>query len=354
MNLVEKEFTPRHEGTKNTERYRGLRIKERFKKFSFTLCLCISVCCILAFSSCDRIKEVYGKKGAVEASEAAAPVFAVNTSIIARGPIQDYIQLTGDIVSGSTVDTYSDAAGRVSEIFVTVGQRVNRGDRVASVDPSRPGMTFRNSIAAAPISGTVIAIPAQIGMTVSQAVPLARIAGGGGLEIRLHVAERFISKMAMNLLCDITLDAWPGEVFHGSVSELSPTVDAASRTMEVKVNVDNPGSKLKAGMFAKVRVITEQKDNIVKIPVSAVVNRFGETYVFVVDNSNSENPVVRKRIIVQGILIDGVLEVSEGLAPGEEIVIRGMSLLEDGSRVNIIERLSPLSQPGAGANQEKL
>jgi multidrug efflux pump subunit AcrA (membrane-fusion protein) len=120
--------------------------------------------------------------------------------------------------------------------------------------------------------------------------------------------------------------------------------------MEVKVNVSDTESKLKAGMFAKVRVITEQKENIVKIPVTAVVNRFGERYVFVVDSEHPQNPVVKKRNIVQGIQIDGVLEVSEGLAPDEEIVIRGMSLLEDGSRINIIERQSPLSLQSGGAN----
>jgi multidrug efflux pump subunit AcrA (membrane-fusion protein) len=302
---------------------------------------------VFTFSSCDRIKEVYGKiiPGGGKEQVFEAPVFAVNTTLAAKGQIRDYISLSGDIWAGSTVDTYSDAAGRVSELYVTVGRWVNRGDPVAAVDPSRPGMTFRQSIAAAPISGTVIALPAQIGMTVSQAVPLARISGGGGFEIRLSVAERFISKMAVNLPCEITLDAWPGEVFHGSVSEISPTVDPASRTMEVRVNVGNADSKLKSGMFAKVRVITERKDNIVKIPATALINRFGEQYVFVIakDPANSDVSIVKKRIVVPGILIDGVLEIQNGLEADEEIVVRGQTLLDDGSRVNIIERTAPLA-----------
>ncbi|MCL2761609.1 MAG: efflux RND transporter periplasmic adaptor subunit [Treponema sp.] len=288
-------------------------------------------------------KEAGGAEGVLE-----APVYAVNTMLAVKGPIQDYISLSGDIIAGSTVDVYSDAAGKVAEVYVAVGQRVNRGEQIAAVDPSRPGMTFRWGVATAPISGTVVALPAQIGMTISQAVPLARIAGGGALEIRLYVAERFISKMAMNLPCEITLDAWPGEIFQGSISELAPTVDPASRTMEVRVNVSDAGSRLKPGMFAKAKIITEQKENIVKIPANAVINRFGERYVFAVDNSDPENPVVRKRTIVQGILIDGILEVNQGIEAHEEIVIRGMSLLEDGSRVNIIERLAPIGAPPLG------
>jgi multidrug efflux pump subunit AcrA (membrane-fusion protein) len=302
------------------------------------------------FSGCERIKETYdkvketfGKNDKVEMVW-EIPVFAVNTTLAVKGQISDYISLSGDIFAGSTVDVYSDAAGKITEIYTATGRRINRNDRVAAVDPSRPGMTYRQSIVRAPISGTVIAVPAQIGMTVSQAVPLVRISGGGGLEIRLNVAERFISKMAMNLPCEITLDAWPGEVFQGSISEISPVVDLASRTMEIRVNVSNTSSKLKQGMFAKVKIITEQKNNVVKIPAAAVIKRFGEEYVYVVekDPKDSAFNIVTKRIIVPGITIDGMMEVQSGLAPDEEIVTRGQTLLDENSRVNVIERAASL------------
>jgi len=238
-------------------------------------CLILSV----SFSGCERIKAAYGKKKKTDMAR-EVPVFAVNTTLTSKGQIQDYITLTGDIVAGSTVDVYSDAAGKVYALHVSVGSRVSRGTSIATVDPSRPGMTFKHSVANAPISGTIVALPAQVGMTISQAVPLARIAGGSALEIKLNVAERFISKMALNLPCEITLDAWPGDVFRGSINEISPTVDLASRTMEIRVNVNNPGSKLKQGMFAKVRIITEQKNNIVKIPVNSGNKPFWGTVCF--------------------------------------------------------------------------
>jgi len=97
-------------------------------------------------------------------------------------------------------------------------------------------------------------------------------------------------------------------------------------------------------MFAKVKIITERKNNIVKIPAAAVIRRFGEEYVYVVekDQSNPDFNIVKKRVIVPGILIDGVLEVQSGLAQDEEIVIRGQTLLDEGSRVNIIERAASL------------
>jgi multidrug efflux pump subunit AcrA (membrane-fusion protein) len=152
--------------------------------------------------------------------------------------------------------------------------------------------------------------------------------------------------------------------------------------MEVKVNVTNQGDMLKEGMFAKVKLITEQKENIVKIPASALIQRFGETYVFVIeeapadesqtlnsgasdekkgflaslfgkkkDANNEDKPaaapprlfIAKKRIVQPGILIDGVLEIINGLKPGEEFIIKGQSLLNEDARVNIIERTASLS-----------
>jgi multidrug efflux pump subunit AcrA (membrane-fusion protein) len=299
------------------------------------------------FNSCERIQafqERLASKGGPPPTP-PVPVFAVNTTTPAQGQIRDYLALSGDIVAGSTVDAYSEAAGKITRLYVGVGSVVRKGDPIALVDPSRPGMHYVESVARAPIGGTVVSLPAQLGMTINQQVSLAKIAGGGALEIKLYVAERFISRIKLRQPCEITLDAWPGEVFRGTVSEIAPTVDPASRTMEVRINVDNRDAKLKTGMFAKVRLITEIKDNIVKIPANALVERFGESFVFVAesDSGGGEGFVARRRNVSPGILIDGVLEITEGLSPADEIIVRGQTLLQDGAKINIIERQPPLA-----------
>ncbi|MCL2176219.1 MAG: biotin/lipoyl-binding protein, partial [Treponema sp.] len=67
-----------------------------------------------------------------------------------QGQIHDYISLSGDILAGSTIDVYPEVpqtGGRITQLYVSVGSRVNRGSSIASIDPSRPGMTFRQSVA---------------------------------------------------------------------------------------------------------------------------------------------------------------------------------------------------------------
>ncbi|MDR2417695.1 MAG: efflux RND transporter periplasmic adaptor subunit [Treponema sp.] len=277
----------------------------------------------------------------------SVPVFAVNTTTAVQGQISDYIALAGDIVAGSTVDVYSDVAGKVTRVYTTVGSRVSKDAQLVEVDPSRPGMNYIPGVVKAPVAGTIVSLNAQPGQTLSQAIPVARISSSGssGLEIKVYVAERFVSKISPHLPCEIILDAYPSEVFKGSISEVSPVLDPASRTMEVKINVDNVDNKLKAGMFAKTRIVTEQKSGIVKIPYAALIERFGETYVFTVatDPTDPAFRVARRRVVTKGILVDGVQEIQSGLSPNEEIVVRGQSLLEDGSRINVVERVAPLA-----------
>ena len=137
-------------------------------------------------SGCNRNEAAAAQ--AAQAAAAEVPIFAVNTTTAVNGQIRDYLALSGDIVAGSTVDVYSDVAGKVTRLYVSVGSRVTRDAPIAEIDPSRPGQDFVRSIVRAPIAGTIVALPAQVGMTVSPAVPLARISGSGALELRLYVA----------------------------------------------------------------------------------------------------------------------------------------------------------------------
>ncbi|MFA6505156.1 MAG: efflux RND transporter periplasmic adaptor subunit [Treponemataceae bacterium] len=325
-----------------------------------------AVCLIaaLALSSCDQIssitKKVTGsdKKPKTEVSKPgdkdavkggkdapAATVFAVNTTRSVKGQIKDYLLLSGDIISSSTVDAYSDVAGKVVKLHVSIGDRIVKDAPIADIDPSRPGMNFVAGVAKAPISGIIVALPAQLGMTISQAVPVARISRTDSLELRTYVAERFVSKIRVGFRAEVSLDAYPGREFLASVRELSPVLDPASRTMEVRLDLIRPDLSLKSGMFAKVKIITEEKNGVVKIPSSTVVKRFGENYVFTVE-ADPKDPallVARRRPVVPGILIDDKLEILKGLAPNEEIVARGQTLLEDGSRVNVVDRVPPLA-----------
>jgi RND family efflux transporter MFP subunit len=143
----------------------------------------------------------------------------------------------------------------------------------------------------------------------------------------------------MGLPCEITLDAYPDDSFRGRVSEISPVIDVSSRTMRIKVNVNNPGNKLKAGMFANVKIITEEKNNVITVPDTAVLQRAGEQFVYTIapDPADAAFSIAKRTIVTTGLNVDNMVEITGGLEAGDRIVVRGQTTFTDGSRVNIVQ-----------------
>ncbi|MCF7953733.1 MAG: efflux RND transporter periplasmic adaptor subunit [Spirochaetales bacterium] len=302
---------------------------------------------VLSFAGCSGAfgggnGETAGTSAGADSGGDQETVFAVTVTEAVEGQIFDYLELNGEIVAKTTVDTYPDAAGELSSIFVEVGQTVGKGELLAEVDPSRPGMTFAASPVKAAISGTVTGIPMEVGAMVSQQSPVVRISKMDELNIETYVAERFISKISEGQKALVYLDAFPGETFTAELSKMSPMLNPSSRTLDVTLeftNLETSKKMVRAGMYARIKIITQDKEGVVKVPSPAVTERFGEDYVFVVKNGST----AEKRKVSTGIDIDGKLEILQGLEDGEVIVLRGQSLLEDGSPVKIVQRNEPLS-----------
>ncbi|MCD6396007.1 MAG: efflux RND transporter periplasmic adaptor subunit [Spirochaetaceae bacterium] len=307
------------------------------------LVLVIIVISVLFIPGCKNKTDNQEKNGAAKIEEQTT-TFAVSTTLAVQGEIKDYLELNGDISARSTVDTYADTAGKLKNIYVKVGDAVRENQIIADVDPSRPGMTFAASPVKASISGTVTEVPRQIGSVITPNLSIARISKMDELQVVIYVAERFISKLKIGLPAVIKSEAFPEIVFEGKIREISPVVDKISRTIEVKLRLTDSKKKLKAGMFAKVKLITEEKEGIVKIPSEALINRFGENYVFVIkpDPQNSEKKISEKRLVVTGLRIDNQLEIVNGLEEGEVVIVRGQTLLEDSSPVKVVSTAAPL------------
>jgi multidrug efflux pump subunit AcrA (membrane-fusion protein) len=305
---------------------------------------------ILSLAGCDSIKEQYDKmmkkqKGNPAAqSEIAETIFAVNTTTAVEGQIHDYIDLNGDVITKGNVDIFADNTGKVTALSIEIGDKIEKDQIIAEVDPSRPGMKFVASPVKSPISGTIVSIPVQIGSTVAISMPIATVSRTEELQIQTEVAERFISKMRVGLLAIIRFEAYPDERFYARITEISPVVDPQSRTLGIKLSLTRADKRIKTGMFAKIKIITEKKNDIVKIPAQCLIKRYGVYYVFVVhdESGNPEGAWVEKREVNPGIEIDNKLEITDGLKPDEIIVIRGQTLLEDKAKVRVIDQIQPL------------
>lgn len=285
-------------------------------------------------ASCSK-KDEADKK-----AEEATTVFAVSTTTATKGELKDYLEFGGDVTAKTNIDALPDVAGRVVEVRVKVGDVVAKDQILVLVDPSRPGMNYEHSPVKAPVSGTVTAVNVVAGSMVSQQFSVAKVSKMETLQVLMNVPERYISKIRNEQKAYLRFDAYPGEIFPAVITEVSPVLDQSSRTMGVKLALVKQDSRIKAGMFARVKLITDTKTNIVKLPSTSIVNRFGENYVFVV--IEGEPTKVRKQIVTVGIRVDDKIEILTGVNSGQEIVVRGQTLLEDGSLINVVSKVEAL------------
>ncbi|WP_443976873.1 efflux RND transporter periplasmic adaptor subunit [Treponema succinifaciens] len=276
-----------------------------------------------------------GKSEKTAKEEETETIYAVNADIVQAGNLDDYLEFGGDVSSVSAVDVYPDAAGKISRIRVAVGDLVKKDQIIAYVDPSRPGMNYSENPVKAPISGRVTSFPPTIGTMVSQSYSIAKISDTDELQIKVNVAERFISRIRENQTAIVSFDAYPGVEFKARVFEVSPVLDTTSRTMLAKLKVEPADSRIKAGMYARVKLITDTIKGAVVIPNDAIVYRDGKPYVFTAKSESAESSV-NMVSVKEGLSVDNKTEIQEGLKEGDVIIVKGQSLLSDGSKVKIL------------------
>ena len=276
-----------------------------------------------------------GKSEKTAKEEETETIYAVNADIVQAGNLDDYLEFGGDVSSVSAVDVYPDAAGKISRIRVAVGDLVKKDQIIAYVDPSRPGMNYSENPVKAPISGRVTSFPPTIGTMVSQSYSIAKISDTDELQIKVNVAERFISRIRENQTAIVSFDAYPGVEFKARVFEVSPVLDTTSRTMLAKLKVGPADSRIKAGMYARVKLITDTIEGAVVIPNDAIVYRDGKPYVFTAKSESAESSV-NMVSVKEGLSVDNKTEIQEGLKEGDVIIVKGQSLLSDGSKVKIL------------------
>ena len=280
-----------------------------------------------------------GKKNAKDSSADPEQTYAVSTLTTTAGNLDDYLEFGGDIASVNSVAVLPDQGGKVTNMLVSVGDMVKKGQTIAYVNPLRVGAVFNDNPVNSPISGRITSLPTTVGSTVGQSSPIATVAQTDDLEVKINIAERFISRISNRQKAIITFDAYPSVEFSATVFEVSPVLDTATRTMGAKLRFDREDSRIKVGMYGRVKLITDSKKNVIVIPATAIVVRDSKNYLFVVEPHEGKKSTVKLVPVTVGITVDDKTEITDGLKAGDEIVVKGMSLLNDGSSVNIVSTI---------------
>ena len=261
---------------------------------------------------------------------------AVEARAASRQTVSQFIRVNGDVVSDVSVDIYPDASGKLVERRVKLGSYVQKGDIIAVVDPSVPGVVYSKSNIISTISGTITDVNADVGDTVSTATSIAVVGDLSQLSLVTYIPERFITYLKTGLTARVAFEAFPDLTFDARVIQLNPLVDTASRSLEIKLEILNPDPRIRAGMFASMQLITRESRNTLAVPATAVSQYYNEEVVYVV----KEDSTVERRTVTTGLSSEDTVEILTGLSEGEVVVTQGTSSVTDGTLVRLVNSSS--------------
>ena len=200
----------------------------------------------------------------------------------------------------------------------------------------------------APIDGVVSARHIKVGNTIAQNEPTFRVTNLDPLVAYVHIPEKEFRKLAPQQTADVVVDALGGERFTGTISRISPTEDPKTGTFRARVEVPDTSRRLKPGMFARVNIMYERRENALQLPRAAIVDEDGAQSVFIIAGNKAE-----QRRVTTGLTNNGWVEVVKGLDGSESVVVVGQGGLKTGTDVKVVDAAKPAGAPATGTAQAK-
>ncbi len=271
----------------------------------------------------------------------------IRTVKVAPQDMKITLDYVGDIKAEDEAMVYPKVGGKVIEKIKEDGSRVAKGDVILYIDRDEVGFKFEKAPVESPLTGVVGRVYVDIGTQVTPQTPVAFVADMDKVEILLNIPEKYLSKVSVGQTAEVFVDAYPEDSFTGVVTKVSPVVDLGTRTFPLEIDIENADERLKPGMFAEVRLAIGLHKNAMVVMKEAILGRGDYAYVYVL-----EGDVVRKKKVKLGPRQGACYAVTEGLLPGEEIVVMGQQRLRDGAAVKVEKGFNGSCVPAAGPEEK--
>ncbi|MEX2526718.1 MAG: efflux RND transporter periplasmic adaptor subunit [Gemmatimonadota bacterium] len=248
-------------------------------------------------------------------------------------------------MSAAQADRAEDEFSRAERVFEGGGISANElhqastAVRVARAQEAMAAKQLADARLTAPFDGIVAQRDLELGELGGPGRPVFTLMQLNPIQIRVGVPESEIGAVATGQRARIPIPALDGKVFEGSVRQVGVAADPASRTYLVRVQVQNPDMELRPGMIAEVELETSRTTTGVSIPAQAVV-RGPDGVLRVYVYRPGDERVYTRRVVV-GRTRGTEIEINEGLAEGDQVVVGGQHRVREGARVTVPAEGSP-------------
>ena len=320
---------------------------------------------------------------AAEAEDNKSTPVPVEAAKVVAAPLSEQVTAIGTLLSNEAVTISSEIHGRLQEIHFQEGQPIDKGAPLFTLDDSvyraqlddaeaklklaeqtnkRTSTLFTNKYATAqsadesasnlavstaavelarvqlekahivaPFSGIVGLRRVSVGEYITAGQALVNLEAIDPVKADFRVPEKFLPAIRVDQTIRIKVDAFPEDSFEGKVYAIDPRLDIAGRSLLVRAVVPNGDQRLRPGLFARVTVLLQLKEDALSVPEQAIVPQGDSQFVFkIVDGK------VHLTKVVTGTRRDGRVEIVEGLAPGDQVVTAGQLKIRDGTAVSVV------------------
>ena len=325
------------------------------------------------------------------------PATSVEAVRVASGKLERSIEAVGNLISNESVVLSPEIAGRVTEILFEEGQEVtldtpliriddsiykaqlaqaqaslvlsqanynraqellksqtgtvrNRDETLSKLNIDRATVDLAKAQAAkmliaAPFDGIAGLRQVSVGDYVTPGQELVNFESINPLKVDFRIAEVYLSNLKTGQKIQVSVDAYPDKVFEGEVYAIDPRIDSAGRAIILRAKLPNPDKILRPGLFARVKLVIEKKDDAIMIDEQALIPQGNEQFVYKVVDGKA---VMTK--VQTGMRRAGKVEITSGLTTSDTVITAGQMKVRPNAAVTV---LPPVVEPSAGEEGKK-